>query len=128
MYASGSMFRVLGVDAVIGRTFTEADDVHGGGAAGAVAVISHAFWQSHYAGARDAIGRSLRVNGVPFAVIGVTPKGFFGPDVGRSADIMLPLGTEQIIRGAESSLNRRSSWWLNIMIKLAPGQTLEEGT
>ena len=43
------------------------------------------------------------------------PNGFFGPDVGRSADVIVPLGTEAIINGVESALDVRLSWWLHIM-------------
>ena len=127
IYASGSMFNVLGVRAMLGRTFDERDDEHGAGAEGPVAVISHALWIARYAGAGDVIGRPLRINGIPFTIVGVTPPGFFGPDVGRSADVMIPLGTERNIAAAESKLTHRRSSWLNIMIKLRPGQSLEDG-
>src|SRR5262249_1118385 len=48
LWASGRYFDVLGVPAVLGRTFTEADDRRGGGPDGPVAVISYDFWQRHY--------------------------------------------------------------------------------
>jgi putative ABC transport system permease protein len=128
IYASGRMFEILGVPAVRGRTFSAADDVRGGGRDGGVAVISHAFWQRRFAGADDAIGRKLSINRRPFTIIGITPRGFFGPDVGRSADVMLPLGAEAIIQGAESALDGRSSWWLNIMLRLKPGQAAVQAT
>ena len=79
-------------------------------------------------GADDAIGRTLTINRMPFTIVGVTPRGFFGPDVGRSADVMLPLGTEAIINGAESSLDNRSSWWLNVMLRLRRDQTIAQLT
>ena len=50
LYGSGRMFEVMGVDAVLGRTFTAADDVPGGGPDGPVAVISHGFWQRRFGG------------------------------------------------------------------------------
>jgi hypothetical protein len=46
--------------------------------------------------------------------------------IGRAFDIAAPLGTEPIIRGNESSLDRRSSWWLTVFGRLAPGQTQEQ--
>jgi putative ABC transport system permease protein len=127
IYASGRMFEILGISAVRGRTFTPADDARGGGREGAVAVISHGFWQRRFAGADDAIGRTLSINRTPFTIIGVAPRGFFGPEVGRTADLMLPLATEALIRGKESTLDARQSWWLNIMLRLRPGQTLAQG-
>ena len=125
IYASGRMFEVLGVSAIRGRTFTVADDVRTGGPAGPVAVISHRLWQRRFGAADDAIGRTLTINGATYSIVGVTPEGFFGPDVGRSADVMVPLGTEAIVRGADSALDRRSSWWLNIMLRRQRGQSLE---
>jgi putative ABC transport system permease protein len=128
IFASGRIFDVLGVSAIRGRTFTPADDDRRGGPNGPVAVISYGFWQRRYAGADDAIGRTLSINRTPFTIVGVTPQAFFGPEVGRSADVMLPLGTEALVRGAESSLDGRSTWWLNIMLRLRRDQTLAQAT
>jgi putative ABC transport system permease protein len=127
-WVSGRMFEVLGVPAAIGRTLTEADDVRGGGAAGPVTVISHAFWQRRYAGAPDIVGKTLLVERVPFTIVGVTQQGFFGPDVGRSFDIALPIGAEPLVRKDRSRLDRRTSSWMNIMARLRPGQTAADAT
>ena len=126
LYASGGFFDVLGVPAVLGRTFTPTDDRRGGGPDGAVAVISYRFWQGHFGGAADVIGKSITLSRVPFTVIGVTPAAFFGPEVGEAFDVIVPLGTEPLIRGAGSGLDGRSFWWLEIMARLKPGQTVEE--
>jgi predicted permease len=127
MWASGSLFEVLGVQPILGRTFTEADDRRGGGADGPVAVIGYGFWQRRFGGAGDVVGRTLTVERVPFTIVGVTPPDFFGVDVGRTFDVAIPIGAEPLIRGKESSLDRRSNWWLNAMLRLKPGQTLESG-
>ncbi len=50
IWVSGDYFRVLGVSALRGRLFTKEDDRRGAGSSGAVAVISYAFWKSHFAG------------------------------------------------------------------------------
>jgi putative ABC transport system permease protein len=124
IWASAGMFETLGVPAVLGRTFSDADDRRGGGPDGPVAVISYDFWQRRFGGTADTIGRTLNVERVPVTVIGVTPPGFFGPDVGRSFDIVLPLGNEPLVRGRESWLDGRSTWWLSVMGRLNPGQSL----
>ena len=126
IWASGRFFEVLGVPAILGRTWTPDDDRRGGGRDGAVAVISYAFWQRRFGGAADVIGRSLAVERVPFTIIGVTPPSFFGVEVGRTFDIAIPLGTEPLIRGKESALDRRSNWWLTAMGRLKAGDTLEQ--
>ena len=125
MWASGRIFDVLGVQPILGRTFTDADDRRGGGPDGPVAVISYRYWQSRYSGAADVIGQSLTIERVTYTVIGVTPPGFFGVDVGRTFDIAIPLGTEPLVRGKESALDRRSNWWLSVMVRLKPGQSID---
>ena len=106
-----------------------ADDVRGGGPDGPVAVISYAMWQRRYGGAPDVVGRTSAIERAPFTIIGVTPKGFFGPDVGRSFDIAVPLGAEPVIR-RDAQRPRRSAptWWMSIMARLKPGQTPEQAT
>src|SRR2546428_2923628 len=128
IWASGSMFETLGVPAMLGRTFTDADDARGGGPDGPVAVISYAFWQRHFGGSADAIGRTLTIERVPYTIVGVTPADFFGPDVGRQFDVAIPIGAEPLIRGKESFLDGRSTWWLTVMIRLKRGQSLDAGT
>ena len=128
VWASGRYFDVLGVPAILGRTFTEADDRRGGGPDGPVAVISYSFWQRQFGGATDAIGKPITIERVPYTVIGVTPPDFFGTEVGRTFDIAIPLGTEPLVRGKESALDRRSTWWLSIMARLEPGQSFETAT
>ena len=128
LWTSGRYFEVLRVSPVIGRLFTAADDRRGGGPEGPVAVISYGFWQRRFGGAADAVGQSLTIERVPFTIVGVTPPEFFGTEVGRSFDIAIPLGTEPVIRGKESGLDRRSMWWLSIMLRLRPDQGLEAAT
>ncbi len=125
-YVSGDLLRALGVAAERGRILTTDDDRRGGGSDGPVAVISHRLWQDRFSGATDVIGRSLNVERIPFTIVGVMPQSFFGLDVGRTLDVMVPLGTEPLIRGANSFLDRRGTWWLNIGGRLAPGQTIDQ--
>ena len=128
LWASGGLFETLGVPAILGRTLNDTDDVRGGGPDGPVAVISYAFWQRHFGGAADAIGRPLTVERIPFTVVGVTPPDFFGPDVGRTFDVILPIGAEPLVRGRESFLDARSTWWLTLMARTKPGQSAEAAT
>ena len=130
-FVSGRLFEVLGVTGFRGRMLSPADD--GGappsasrGADGPVAVISHRLWRQRFAGAYDVVGRQLTVQRIRFTIVGVMPQGFFGPDVGRMTDVMLPFAAEPLIRGPESRLTAKGSWWLQIMVRLKPGQTLEQ--
>ena len=83
LWTSGSFFETLGVSALIGRTLSERDDQPSGGPDGPVAVISHGFWQRHFDGAPDVVGRTLTLDGQAFTIVGVMPPEFFGMEVGR---------------------------------------------
>ena len=124
--ASGSFFDTLGVPAILGRTFSDVDDRRGGGPDGPVAVISYDFWQRHFQGAADAIGRTLPIENVPFTIVGVTPQDFFGPDVGRTFDVIVPLGTEPLVSRRESRVDNTSATWLKMIARLKTGQTVEQ--
>jgi predicted permease len=124
-YVSGRFFEVLGVSAARGRVLTPAEDSTAAEDR-SVAVISHRFWREHFAGADDVVGRQITVQRRAFRIIGVTPPGFFGVDVGRMTDVMLPFASEPLIRGEESWLAIVDSAWLQIMVKLKPGQSLEQ--
>ena len=113
--ASGGFFDVLGVSAIVGRTFTPADDRRGGGADGLVAVISYSFWQSRYAGSPDVLRGSIRLDGREFTIIGVTPPDFFGIEIGQSFSVAVPLAAEVLFSGDASRLDRRNVWWLRII-------------
>ena len=54
------------------------------------------------------------------------PPGFFGPDVGRMTDVIVPCAADLLIRGEESRLARAGTTWLQIMVRLKPGQSLEQ--
>jgi putative ABC transport system permease protein len=129
VWASGNAFATLGIPAILGRTLTPADDRRGGGEDGPVTVISYAFWQRHFGGAPDVIGRTLLLEQTSFTIVGVTPPHFFGLNAGRAFDLAVPFGIEPLLHGVkESRLDRRTSWWLSVMVRLKPGQTLQEGT
>jgi putative ABC transport system permease protein len=126
VWASGSIFDVLGVRPALGRTFTDADDERAGGPDGPVAVVGYGFWQRRLGGTPDAIGRHLLLSGVDVTIVGVMPRGFLGPDVGRSADVIVPVGVVAALPGPDRRLDGRSTWWLEIMGRLKPVQSSEQ--
>src|SRR3954454_13271511 len=125
-WASGSYFDTLGVRAALGRTFSAIDDRHAAGD-GPVVVISDGFWQRRFGRAPDVIGRRILLNGVAASIIGVTPPDFFGVDVGRRCDLVLPLQDEPLVNGRDSALHT-ASMVVRIFARLKPGQTLEAAT
>src|SRR5688572_4612619 len=121
LYVSGRFLDTLGLTPIIGRGFTADDDRRG---SEPIAILSYGFWQREFGGDRAVLGRTVSLDGNAFTIVGVMPPEFFGVRVGTTFDVMVPLANEAIIRGAESSLDRRSSWWLSFFARLAPGQTM----
>jgi predicted permease len=124
LWVSGSYFPVLGVKPQLGRLLGPADDERSCQTPGLV--ISHAFWQREFGGDREALGKTLRVEGHAFEIVGVTPASFFGVDVGRSFDLALPLCAEQIVSGDLSLIPRPDGWWLAAFGRLKPGVSADQ--
>jgi predicted permease len=127
LIATGDFFSTLGIRAAAGRLFTEADDVRGGGPDGPVAVISHDFWQRRFAGA-EVVGSTLPIERIPFRIVGVTPRGFSGLEVGKSFDVALPLSAESLVRGGHGLVDDPRSFQLFVLLRLAPGQSIATAT
>jgi predicted permease len=128
MWVSGDFFKVLGVVPSLGRVFTPDDDLHGVGEAGPVAVISHRFWQGHFGGHPNVLGKRLRLDGHQFEIVGVTPPQFKGLEPDYAYDVAIPIGCEPILHPDGSALSHRSWWWLSIVGRLRPGLTPEQAS
>jgi len=128
IWADGAFFSALGTPASIGRTLLPSDDERGGGPDGPSAVISYAFWNRRFAGDANAVGRTLTINDVRYRIVGVTPPAFFGLEVGRSFDVILPIETEPLLKRIPSRLGSPSWPWLHIAGRLRPGESLESLT
>jgi putative ABC transport system permease protein len=112
--SSGSILEVAGVQPLVGRIFTSADD---GPAGPRVAVISHRLWHRLFAGSTDAIGQALTMGGTPVTVIGVMPKDFTFPDT--NVDFWAP---ERLSAQQRAS---RTEYYMRILGRLAPGASPE---
>jgi putative ABC transport system permease protein len=118
-FVSGTFFSTLGVAPSVGRALTPQDDRD---AAGGGVVVSHAFWRSRLGSDPTVLGRGLRINGHPFQVVGVTPAGFFGVEIGRAIDIYLPLTAAADIGALDRGMMTGDfSTWLRLVGRLAPG-------
>ena len=83
---SSSLFRVLGVAPLVGRTFTEEEEAR----RDRVVVLRHEFWQRRFGGDRRLVGKAITLTGAAFTVIGVMPPSFRFPE-GVPADMYSPL-------------------------------------
>src|SRR5204863_1193309 len=86
---SGSYFPTLKVRPLLGRVFTEDDDRTP--STQPIAVIAFHYWRERLSADSAVIGKTIRINNYPFTVIGVTPPGFYGVEVGSSADVWVPM-------------------------------------
>lgn len=111
-------FDVLGVRPVLGRTFTPADDAPGGAD---VVVLSQAFWQRHFSGSPQAVGRTLVLDGRPHTVIGVLPR---LPFPFEQAQVWAPRPFET--EGIAADLRERGTGFLNVYGRLRPAVTIEQ--
>jgi len=85
---SGDFFNTLGLRAAAGRVLELSDDSP---TAAPVAVLNYGHWQSSFGGARDAVGRTIELNGVAFTIVGVVEQRFTGITPGSDYDVWLPL-------------------------------------
>jgi predicted permease len=119
---SGNFFSALGVEAELGRTLTDADDRDG---APPVAVISYGLWQRRFGLDPKVLGKSIILDDVPFMIVGVAPRRFFGFEVGASPEVWWPL--HQLPRVARGTVLGNQGWtWLRLMGRLAPRASLAQ--
>ena len=124
---TGAFHDTLGVQPAAGRLLNQGDVGNTAAEAQAVAVLSHVAWQRRFAGDPAAIGRSLRVEGQPFTIIGVTPPGFFGVAVGLSPDVTIPVTMLPRLRSDQKvALVSSDRFWLLIMGRLRPGLSIAQ--
>jgi predicted permease len=118
---SGDYFSTLGIHPAAGR-FVRPDEVSSAGRE-TVAVISYDYWKTHFAGAADIVGRSLRVNDVDLTVVGVTPDGFQGTVLGLQFDMWVPATMAPVLLSGSRELEDRSMRGYYVMGTLRPTAT-----
>ena len=126
LWVNGGFFTTFGIAPHLGRLFDERDDQPGCG--NHVAVLSHAFWTRQYGADPRAIGRTISLDRHPFEIVGVAPRAFTGLEVGRTFDVAIPLCSEPALNPEGSAVNSRTSWWLTVLGRLAPGWTITRAT
>ena len=102
--SSGNYYQVLGVAAIVGRTIVPDDDRL---AAPPVALLSHTYWRSRFAGDRAAVGKSVQINNIPVTVVGVLPEWFTGiqQSSGTAPDISVPLALDSQLSTGLASMS-----------------------
>jgi len=121
-FVSGNYFSTLGLQAYMGRIFSDQDDQP---SAAPATVLSYQAWQGEYAGDPTIVGSTIFVQTKPFTVIGVAPPGFFGDRVSDSPpDFWIPIQTEPYVRGDSAILHHPESHWLYLLGRVRPGTAI----
>jgi putative ABC transport system permease protein len=115
-YVTDTFLRTLGLKPAMGRDLTAEDNRPG---AEKVAIIGHGIWQREFGGAKDILGRSIRLNGKPATIVGVMPQGFEFP---TNDQVWIPLYSEFPVRPRNDPQGNSPG----VMGVLKPGVSMEQ--
>ncbi|HEU4432694.1 MAG TPA: ABC transporter permease [Pyrinomonadaceae bacterium] len=131
-FVSENYFATLGGSTQFGRFFTADENTVPG--RDAVVVLTHGFWQRRFGGDPQLVGRSIKLNGKAFTVVGITHPEFVGlrhemPDVWLPLAMRAAMATDRF----ETVAPEKRDWyggrdfpWLSIYARLKPGRTAPE--
>jgi putative ABC transport system permease protein len=116
--ASANLFAILGVNALLGRTFTPAEDQPGGGR---TVILSHALWLNRFNGDANVIGQTVAINGESYAIIGVMPHAYQFPIEAEPVEIWVNFARDTENTGIGAISANRGNRYLNAIGQLKPG-------
>jgi predicted permease len=111
---TANLFPLLGVGPILGRTFLADEEAKG---RNLVTLLSHRLWERRFGGDKKIVGKSIRLDGRSYTVVGVMPPGFNFPDRG---DLWTPFS----VNPAEEAHDNRG--YAGAIGRLTPGVTLEQ--
>ena len=112
-----SFFSTLGRQPFLGRAFTD-DEAKSG--ADKFAILTYGLWTSRFASDRGIVGRSIRLNGEQYAVVGVLPENFELPS--REISVLVPFS----FTPDQMSDQGRGNEFSSMIARLRPGATIEQ--
>jgi predicted permease len=119
LWVSGDFFMSLGIRPAAGRLLSGDDDRAG---CSPRAVLGHGFWRRAYGGDPSIVGRTIAVNSQRVEIVGVAESGFYGLEVGRAFDLILPLCAEPVFSDdGKGRVDAGTTWWLSVFGRLKPG-------
>jgi predicted permease len=126
---TGNFYSQLGATPQLGRLIGPADVDLSTSSPAQVVVLNYGFWQRSYGGARSVIGKTLKIEGVPFTIVGVTRKGFNAMSADSEAEITVPLTAEPLLMGwtdVQKHLRVRQLVWLDAAGRLRSGISIAQ--
>ena len=109
-----NFFSVLGIAPQLGRAFVSREDAKG---RNHVAIITNAFWKTHFGGRADALNKTIQLNGESYTVVGVMPAWFTAPG---TADVWTPMDL------SPTAIRGRDSHYLRALGRIKKGVTIEQ--
>ena len=119
LLVTGNYFETLGIRPAAGRLLAPDDDRKPNGHP--LVVLTHAYWLRRFGADPGVIGRTIRVNGMPMTVIGVSGPGFTGTEVAWLPDLVLPLMMKAVATPTYDGLLDSRSMFLQLMGRRKPG-------
>lgn len=123
-YVTGNFFAMLDMKPALGRLFVagEGETIE----SDPVIVLGYPYWQKRFGGQSDIVGKKVSLNGRPLTVIGVAPKGFYGPHPILEAQAYLPLGMNTIEGTPRDFMENRGARSLVLLGRLQDGVSLPQ--
>jgi predicted permease len=118
---SGRYFQSLGVQPMLGRAITPDDDRPGAG--NPVAVLGYGYWSDRLGARADVLNQTVRINGQPFTIVGVAPKGFNGTTIGQDPAAYVPIALKARLTPTWDGTDRPDDYWIYLFARLKPGTT-----
>jgi len=118
MRTSGNFWLLVGVQPAVGRGYTPDEERQ---SAQRVVVLSASLWRNQFGGDPAVVGRTVMLDGNPYTVIGVAPKGFA---LGAEQDAYIPL----VFTRDDLDPSNRGAHWLGVIGRLADGATAEQAS
>jgi predicted permease len=121
--STGNYFEVLGAKPLLGRFFGPAEDRQRGGSP--YAVLSYGCWRQRFGGDTGIVGRTIRLNGLAYTVLGVASNGFQGTELFYWPEVWVPMSMQAQIESF-SWLDERSTFNTMVIGRLKDGITRQE--
>ena len=119
---SGSYFGMIGTRAARGRLLTRDDD--GAPGANPVVVLGYGTWQRRFGSDPSVVGKSVRISGTPYQVVGVAEPGFNGESAMGVVDLFIPISMAgKLMPDVGPMFDLRGAVWINLFGRLAPNAT-----
>jgi len=123
-FVSGDYFPTLGVHAYMGRLISPSDDQQD---APAVAVLNYGFWQREFGASNSAVGKTIRLNGISFLIVGVAEPRFDALTLANKYDLWAPLAQRpHLVPRWNPRQDKMNASWLIILGRVKPGVSVSQ--